>query len=48
MTQTLQELDELIQRKVDEGLFPSKEAAMQAIVEWLDRLEHDFFLGAGA
>ena len=43
MAANLEALEQLIQQKVDEGIFASRETAIESIMHWLDELEEHFF-----
>ena len=42
MDNELKKLEILIQEKVDEGLFPSVEKAVESICEWLNSVERHY------
>lgn len=43
MDKSLEDLDKLIQQKVDEGIFGSRERAIESIKHWLDELDKHYF-----
>lgn len=42
MSSDLEVLDKLIEQKVEEGIFASREIAIESIVHWLEELEERF------